>query len=139
MPEPSVRNFLNLKAVLDVGLCRLWNLSARRLHVDLADFAAPVQGVTPPASPAVVIGVPDAACLRNVAAPLAETNWRAPRLRGHHFLCAGRDLHEIAVLAARSRCSHPISREIGAELTRARQFRFEEFAAAVLSLTDRGG
>lgn len=122
VPEISVGNLLNPKTVLGVGLCHLWNLSARRLHVDLADFVAFVQSVTPPASPAAVIGVPDSACLRNVVPSLAETNRRVLRLLGHHFRCAGRALHEI-----------------GGGLARARHFRFEELADAFLSLTGRCG
>ena len=113
---------MNPKVVLDVGLCRLCDLAARRLHVDLADSVAPVQGVTPPASPAAVIGVPGAARLRNVAAPLAVTSSRAPRLRHRHSRCDDRDLHEI-----------------GAGLALARQLRFEEVVAAVLPPTDPRG
>jgi len=113
---------LNPKVVLGVGLCRLCDLAARRLHVDLADSVAPVQGVTPPASPAAVIGVPGAARLRNVAAPLAVTRSRAPRLRHRHSRCDDRDLHEI-----------------GAGLALAHQLRFEEVVAAVLPPTDPRG
>ena len=133
---------MNPKVVLDVGLCRLCDLAARRLHVDLADSVGPVQGVAPPASPAAVIGVPGVpggARLRNVAAPLAVTSWRAPRLRRHHSRCDDRDLHEIASLPARSRCLHPMSYEIGAGLALARQLRFEEVVAAVLPPTDPRG
>ncbi|HIK99235.1 MAG TPA: hypothetical protein EYG13_06795 [Dehalococcoidia bacterium] len=130
---------MNPKVVLDVGLCRLYGLAARRLHVDLADSVAPVRGVPPPASPAAVIGVRGAARLRNVAAPLAVMSWPAPRLRRHHSRSDDRDLHEIAALPARSCCLHPMSYEIGADLALARQLHFEEVVAAVLPLTDPCG
>jgi hypothetical protein len=139
VPERSFQNFLNPKVVLDVGLCRLCDLAARRLHVDLADSLARVQSVTLPGSPAAVIGVPGAIRLQNGAASLAGPSWGAPRLRRHHFRCDDRDLHEIAVLPARSRCLHPMSYEIGAGLALARQLRFEEAVAAVLPLTDPCG
>jgi hypothetical protein len=174
VPEASVRNFLNPKAVSDVGLCRLCHLAESRLHVDLADSVAPVQGLPPPASPAAVIGVPDAAYLRNVAARLVETSWCAPRIRRHHFRCAdsvapvqglpppaspaavigvpdAAYLRNVAARLAETswcaprirrhhfRCADRYLHEIGAGFVLARQLRFEEVAAAVLSPTDRCG
>jgi len=130
---------LNPKIVPNGGLCRLCDFAARRPRARLADFVAPVQVVNPAESPADVIGVPASARLRIEAASLAVTNCRSPPLMRRRRRCVGHDRHETGAFPARSRYLHLMSGEIGVGSGPARQLRFGEVVAAVLSLTDPCG